>query len=60
MISDVKPDFLISNDFCRDFPWFLGKRTRFPKVSYPLKSTYKNCEFKNEVGINHYYNKLIF
>ena len=29
---------LISSDFCHDFPWFLGKRNRFPKVSHSLVS----------------------
>ena len=27
---------LTNCDFCHGFPWFLGKHTRFPKVSYPL------------------------
>ena len=38
VISGVKPDFLISSDFCCDFLWFLSKCTRSPKVSYPLKA----------------------
>ena len=39
VICDVKPDFLISTDFYRDFPSVLDKRTRFPKVSYPSDDT---------------------
>ena len=39
VFCDVKPDFLISADFYRDFPSVLDKRARFPKVSYPSDDT---------------------
>ena len=37
MIFDVKSDFLISSDFCRDFLWFLGRHIKLPKVSKTSK-----------------------